>query len=462
MRRVVLAAALCLVGAVAHADEPAVSRVDRVEEWLKAIVNHEPGSGDEAAGVVSSWSVATVRTLWIDVNNLLALTRDAYIGRFDLRQPGQRSSRQVRYTPKELHRLRVLACVAVGIVHQRSCVANKIASEIDAELLRLARLAEAAYQQGDANYVLRHGALLHTDVAMRTATVMEPLSPPGGAGPERRRVTIGDGLGKDLGQNAVHWEMARMLLDRVRPPGSEKPDPARDDMVRQCDAATSAWMQSRESYETEHLDRALEIFPGDPDVLFLAGTLHETYAAARIQAAIHSVSLPSGVNFALGSDHAELRKAEGLLRRAVAAKPDFGEAHIRLGHVLLQIGKPADAAKELTQANDAFDDPLLGYYTALFSGAAHEALGDLAAAEAAYLRAADLQPRAQSPHLALSALARRRGDRHGALREMRRVFEVVSDDLDDDPWWTYHTSQARSADDLFAALVAPLRSEADR
>jgi hypothetical protein len=62
----------------------------------------------------------------------------------------------------------------------------------------------------------------------------------------------------------------------------------------------------------------------------------------------------------------------------------------------------------------------------------------------------------------LSALARRRGDRNGALREMRRVFDAVSDDLDDDPWWTYHTSQARSADDLFAALVAPFRSEADR
>jgi hypothetical protein len=45
---------------------------------------------------------------------------------------------------------------------------------------------------------------------------------------------------------------------------------------------------------------------------------------------------------------------------------------------------------------------------------------------------------------------------------MRRVFDAVSDDLDDDPWWTYHTSQARSADDLFAALVAPFRSEADR
>jgi hypothetical protein len=150
-----------------------VSRVDRVEQWLRAIVKHEPGAGDEAAEAVASWSADTVRTLWIDVNNLLALTRDAYIGRFDLRRPGQRTSQQIHYTAKELHRLRVLA-----------------------------------------NYVLRRGALLHTDVAMRTATVMEPLSPPGGVGTERLRVTIGDGLGKDFGQNAVHWEIARSSATR--------------------------------------------------------------------------------------------------------------------------------------------------------------------------------------------------------------------------------------------------------
>src|SRR5262245_5468594 len=233
MRRVLLAAVFCLVGAVASAREPAVSRIDRVEQWLRAILEHEPGSGDPAAQAIGSWSVATVRTLWVDVNSLLALTRDAYIGRFDLRQPGQRTGRQIRYTPKEMHRMRVLACVAIGITPRRQCVADRTASEIDADLQRLARLAEAAYQQGDANYVLRRGALLHTDVAMRNSTVVEPIAPSGGAGPERLRVQIGDGLGKDFGQNAVHWEIARLLLDRVAPRGSQKADPGGDEMVRQ-------------------------------------------------------------------------------------------------------------------------------------------------------------------------------------------------------------------------------------
>jgi len=105
MRRARLVAVFCLFGGLAGAAGPRPpSRVDRVEQWLHAIANHEPGSGDDAAGAIASWPAATVRTLWVDVNNLLALTRDAYIGRFDLRQPGQRTSPQIRYTPTELRR----------------------------------------------------------------------------------------------------------------------------------------------------------------------------------------------------------------------------------------------------------------------------------------------------------------------------------------------------------------------
>jgi hypothetical protein len=58
----------------------------------------------------------------------------------------------------------------------------------------------------------------------------------------------------------------------------------------------------------------------------------------------------------------------------------------------------------------------------------------------------------------LSALARRRGDRSGALREIRRVFELASGADEDDPWWSYHTAQARNADDLITALIAPFAS----
>jgi len=460
--RMRFAAVLCLIGAVATAAEPPVSRIDRVEQWLKAVLKHEPGTADEALVAVAPWSAPAVRTLWIDVNNLALLMRHPGVARFDIRQPGQRTSQQIRYTPNELRRLKVLACAAAGIVQQRECLAVKAPAEIDADLLRLAHLAADAMLHGDANYVLRRGALLHTDVAMTTATATEPIEAPGSPGPQRLRMTLADGLGKDVGQGAVHWDLARMLLDHVRPPGSDRPEPGRDEMVRRWYRATAAWMQSRENYETMHLDRAREIFPADPDILFLNGCLHETYAAPRIQSAIHSASLPAGVTFDLGSDHAELRQAEGFLRRAVALKPDFSEAHLRLGRAFLLLGKPRDAASELTQALESNGDELLQFYGELFLGAARETLAEFDGAAGSYRRAAELQPAAQSPHLALSALARRRGDRAGALREIRRVFELASNDADDDPWWTYHVAQARNADDLFTELIWPFVFGADR
>jgi tetratricopeptide (TPR) repeat protein len=458
-----LAALLCLAGVVVNAAAPPVSpRIARVERWLKAVLTHEPGTSDDAFGAVAAWPMASVGALWVDLNSLVALMRNPRIARFDIRQPGQRVTQSIRYTPNDMHRLRILACAAAGLVQHQECLALKAGAETDGDLLRLARLAEASVRRGDANYVLRRGALLHTDVAMASPAATEPIEPPGSAAPQRLRLSLDDGFGKGLGQSAVHWEIARMLLDHVQPAGSDKADPAHDDMVRRWYRATAAWMQSRENYETLHLDRARGIFPDDPDILFLNGALHETYAAPHIQSAVHGVSLPSGMTFDLDSDHGEFRRAEGFLRRAVTLQPDFSEAHLRLGHVLLRLGKPADAVKELTQAIATSDDDLVRYYAALFSGAAREALGDFEAAAESYARAAELQPYAQSPHLALSSIARRRGDRSGALREIRLVFELASSSEDDDPWWTYHTAQARNADDLLAELIQPFLSGSDR
>jgi tetratricopeptide (TPR) repeat protein len=131
--------------------------------------------------------------------------------------------------------------------------------------------------------------------------------------------------------------------------------------------------------------------------------------------------------------------------------------------VLLLLGKPADAANELTQALESTSDGVLRYYGELFLGAAREALGEFDLARAWYTRAAQLQPSAQSPHLALSALARRRGDRSGALQEIRRVFELsASTNGHDDPWWNYHVSHVRDADVLYDELIRPFLTSTER
>ena len=166
--------------------------------------------------------------------------------------------------------------------------------------------------------------------------------------------------------------------------------------------------------------------------------------------------MPFGFTFEIGSERAELREAERLLRQALRENARLIEARVRLGRVLLLRGRHDEAAGELRQAAAAADEDLLRYFVALFLGAAEEALGNEERAAASYARAAELYPTAQSPHLALSALARRRGDRAGALDALQRTFDLSKVDSErQDPWWTYHLAHGRNAEALLAELRRP-------
>ena len=272
---------------------------------------------------------------------------------------------------------------------------------------------------------------------------------------------IADGQAINFGQSVVHWEIARMLLDSVRPRGSDREAPGRDDMVRQWYRATAAWMQLREEHDKVHLDRARELFPADPDILFLSGCQRETYAGSAIQNAARSAVVPSGARLDVGTDRTELREAEALFRRVLEIKPDHAEARLRHGRVLEALGKQAEAAVELRRAVADLTDRQMLYYAGLFLGAAEEGLGNRDAARVSYDRAAALFPMAQSPLLALSQLARRYGDRGGALRAIDRLFALTGNELGarDDPWWQYYVAQARDADDLLVAVRQPFLTE---
>jgi tetratricopeptide (TPR) repeat protein len=130
---------------------------------------------------------------------------------------------------------------------------------------------------------------------------------------------------------------------------------------------------------------------------------------------------------------------------------------MRFGRVLGALGKYAEAVAELRRAAVGLTDTQLLYDASQFVGAEEEALGNRAAARLAYEQAAALFPRAQSPLLALSQLARRDGDRAGALRAIERLFALqqLARTEQEDPWWSYFTVQARHADDLLDALRQP-------
>jgi tetratricopeptide (TPR) repeat protein len=220
-------------------------------------------------------------------------------------------------------------------------------------------------------------------------------------------------------------------------------------------------MQLREDHDKVHLNRARELFPSDPDILFLSATQRETYAGAAIQAAVKSAVLPTGMVMDVGSDRAELREAEFLFRQALQIKPDFVEARLRYGRVLGALGKHAESAAALRRAVADLTDPQMLYYAELFLGAAEEALGNRDAARVSFEHAAELFPRAQSPLLALSELARRYGDRGGALHAIDRLFALDGEERNahDDPWWQYYVAQARDAESLLQAMQRPYLTE---
>ena len=436
-------------------------RLARVEQWLNAVLHHEPGVDDAAAAMVGAWTNSDLRVLWVDLNVIVQLMRNPRGLAFQVRVEGQKAPERVRYTTAQMHRMKVLACAAAGMVTLPVCIDQRAGAEIDNDLARLSSLAAAARLGGDHdNYILRRGALLHTDIGLLGRASDEGIVGGASAVSQGVRLDIADGRGMGFAQSTVQWEIARTLLDVVIPAGEDRPAPSRDGMVRLWYHAIAAWRQQREQHDTRHLDLARQLFPNDADILFLSGCQHETYAGPQIYNAVRSVVLPTGFKLDVESERGELRLAEGFFRRALAARPDFSEAHLRLGRVLLLRGRAPEAAIELQQAiasPDDNDDERLLYYAELFAGAAAEAMSQFDAARASYEKAFGRYPAAQSPRLALSALARRRGDRVAALRALQEVFELRPsvDPALDEPWWWYDVAPARNTDALLEELRKP-------
>lgn len=437
------------------------ARIARVELWLKALLDHEQGITDQALTTVASWWGDDLQELWLDLNSLVRLMRSPGTVRFSWQTQNDPKPRDIRYSPAQLQRLRAMACTASGAVREPACVMiMRPRGLVDDDLLELAIRVQDS-QDAD-NLVLRRGAMLHTDIAILKPAPSQPRSlarwSPGAGG---YRVQIQDGRQMSLSQADDHWKIARGLLEYVRPVDSGRPAPGRDAMVRFWYRTTAAWMQDAGDHETQHLDRAREIFPNDPDILFLSGSQHETYASAAVQSVREGAALPAGVTLQIEAEGRELRQAENFFRRSIAVKRDQPEAHLRLGHVLGRLNRHGDAVPELDEAISTTSEDLLRYYGLLMLGTSQEALGRYDDAQASYEKASRFYPSAQSPYLALTELARRRGDRTAALQSIQEVFDLPWSRFQRyDPWWDYDVAQARNVGDLLKELRRPFLNAA--
>jgi tetratricopeptide (TPR) repeat protein len=377
----------------------------RLREWIDAVDRHIPGQPDRAAIVVGSWSRAQLEVLFLDLKSLVQLVTTPDRPRFP------RALRD--FTLPELQELQDLA----------------------------AREAQAV------NRLVKRAALLHTDIALlvpaaadkaaeSAVPVPRPLLAP------RSSVLVADGRQVGTSYWGTHWDFARLLFDEV------KPNPAGDAAVRQWYRAVATFFENERllSEARVHLERARQLFSADPEILAASGRLYETYAAPRIQNFLEAGGRVDNLPAAIGSSRSNLRLAETYFSKAVELDGSFAEARLHLGRVVGLQGHHEDAANGLRRAAVTAGDSRTQYYAWLFLGVEEQFLGSPDRARESFDKAAALYPLAQSPYLALSQLARRRGDRPGALRAIQHVLALPADHRErEDPWWRFLDEGAADA-----------------
>ena len=417
-----------------------LDRLDRLQQWLDAVEQHEFGTADDPLMRVASWDRNTLWLVWQDVGSVVSLVRDPDIGVF--------------YTPIEHEPLS-------GIFRLPS---NKRPSRVIPygrnEIVRLKLIAQQVVNAGGENRILKRGATLHAEIA-----ALGPATP----GPDSARqprsdsimLFLADGQQTGVDDASVQWEMGRRLLDKVKPKDSRKlgSDPGADETVRLWYLASNIYMQSAEQVDAWHVDRAVQLFPQDPEILFVAGCAREMFSGPQIQSVLLSTTLSRDLFNLYGDEGEELRRAEKFYRESLERDSNRAEARIRLGRVLNRRGRHQDAIVELRRATMATKNTLLLYYGNLFLGDAADALGLSEEARRAYERAGELFELAQSPRLAISAMAARAGNRSGALAPIEAVLSRDQPVTADDPWWSYYTSQTRDLEGVWTALRVAVTAE---
>jgi tetratricopeptide (TPR) repeat protein len=414
------AAALALLLALAGDNPDAMQRLD---EWVLAVDSHQAGERDPALRSIGTWTHDDLDMMRPYVEAIAGLPNKS----------NDRDARRRQISRGDLAKIRARAL------------------ELEA--------------RGDFTVFLKRAAMLHTDLALLTfvPTVVEP--PTATRQPPRhgRAVTTpvidvrsADGRIEDYQRANPHWDFAMDLLEAL----PSKPE--RDPLVGQWFSTIGAYFARHDNTADgmRHFDRARNIVPDHPEVNYGEACLQEKLGAPRIQDFAKVTKLANGMTLVgMTSPQTHFRRAETLLRKALAAKPDFPAASLRLGHVLAEKKEFDAALTVLQQAIPKLNGPA-AYYAHLFSGDAALALGRGDEARASFERALELYPGSQAARLGLGAALRYMGDRQAALDAMQLTLATPSDARDsrDEPWWDYYEGDRDAVDRLIEDLREPFRS----
>lgn len=420
MRRAVLlvltSAFLFLSSKFPSAQQRLSHNIANVEAWLQALEQHRPGESDPAAQEIGALPEIELDALFVDAHALVQLVL----------KPGNivLPAGAPRFSSKDVERL-----------------------------MTLARDAQA----GGINRLLKRSALLHTDIALLVPQGKQPSRPAVPAAqlliPHATTIMTSDGQNEGTRDVSIHLAFASLLLDRV------KPTPSGDEDVRLWYQALALLLVRHHYYSDAdpHLEHARRIFPDDAELLVDSGSLYEALGAPAIQSFVQDPVMSSGVTIRVGSARANWQRAERFFRRAVELDERSLDARLRLGRVMGHLGRHEEAATQLEAALALADESRMQYFANLFLGAEQQALGRFDKARDSFERATALYPQAQSPHLALSQLARRQGDRAAALLAIQPLLAQGPGAYGrDDPWWSYHDGPAGDPDALLARVRAVL------
>ena len=374
------------------------------------MAQHEPGNWDAGAKEIARWAPADLDEMLVDLNDLRSALARALVRASAPGGAGQ--------TPPGPQKLKVR--------DWDGSIADAIA---------LLGLQRDEIDRRDLVGILKRGALLHTDIGVVAAEAASSQD-----------------VGHRLPGTSVHCGFAMALLDSI---GRESEG---DRFVHAWYRAVAGLLQLHREVAAapQLLELAVSMFPDDAYLLASAGSVHELLASPIVQAG--SYFRDSGLSADVGSEASNLAKAERFFRRALDRDPAAAEVRVRLARVLGRQGRHREAIEALRLVRPDEDEPFVRYFTWLFLGDEEQAAGDPDAARDAYSHALTVFPSAQSGWLALSHLARRVGDRAGAIDAMERALTSPSSARGDeryDPWGEYSAGQGRATPELLSELRRP-------
>jgi tetratricopeptide (TPR) repeat protein len=437
-----------------------------LRRWLGAVSSHRPGDADAAAQAIASWTADDLEQLLPGLVWYLDLARSAL-----QKQPARRGE------PADV----CPTCDASRRERTRLLRATRSRAPHDGLLKDFPR-------PDRLNDLIVRGVMLHSDAAMRfrVAAPAEREQP----SVQRRSNTPGSynvlqippeivnsADGQFIGTTAAvgHWYMARALLQFMMP------EPALTPLTRQWYlAATTHFAATTNFAQLEsHLAAAQALFPNDAALAFDRGWQAELAAGPLIQHDVRSLldvalqraprrrfsPLYCGAIVPCDKDNnpygvknvgESLSDAERAFARAIALDATMTEAHVRLAHVRLLLGRPTDALRQFERLPQS-EDAVVSFYAALIKGKALEAVDRLDDAAAAYHRGLELFPDAASVNLALSSIEQRRGDTSRAASFARRAVESPDGNPPGmDPFAVYFLGRGRTVDEAWRRFVAAL------